>query len=124
MKKTYNKLIRDRIPEIIEKTGENTPEKAGENTPGKAGHESKVRILDDGEYVTYLSKKLQEEVDEFQDAHAFEELADILEVVLALAAVQGKTPEDLETMRAKKREKRGGFDKKLLLEWVMEKDVE
>ena len=116
MKKTYNKLIRDRIPEIIEK--------AGGNTPGKAGHESKVRILDDDEYVTYLSKKLQEEVDEFQDAHAFEELADILEVVLALAAAQGKTPEDLEALRAEKREKRGGFDKKLFLEWVMEKGVE
>ena len=50
MKKTYNKLIRDRIPEIIE----------------KAGHESKVRVLDDDEYFTSLCKKLQEEVDEFQ----------------------------------------------------------
>lgn len=108
MKKTYNKLIRDRIPEIIK----------------KAGHESKIRILDDVEYGIYLSKKLQEEVDEFQEEHALEELADIMEVVLALAAAQGKTPEDLEALRVDKREKRGGFDKKLFLEWVNEKDVE
>jgi len=116
MEITYNKLIRDRIPEIIEK--------AGENTPVKAGHESKVRVLDDVEYVTYLSKKLQEEVDEFQEAHSLEELADILEVVHALAAAQGKTPEDLEVLRVDKRERRGGFEKRLLLEWVLERDVE
>ncbi len=50
MKKLYNKLIRDRIPEII----------------ANVGHESKVRILHDDEYFTSLCKKLQEEVDEFQ----------------------------------------------------------
>ena len=73
-----------------------------------------------------MTPGIQEEVDEFQGANAFEELADILEVVLALAAAQGKTPEDLEVLRAEKREKRGGFDKKLFLEWVLEqeKDVE
>ncbi|NQT61150.1 MAG: nucleoside triphosphate pyrophosphohydrolase [Bacteroidetes bacterium] len=124
MKKTYNKLIRDRIPEIIEKAGENTPVKAGENTPVKAGHESRVRVLDDDEYLTYLSKKLQEEVDEFQEAPSLEELSDILEVVLALAAVQGKTPDDLEALRVEKRERRGSFEKRLLLEWVLERGVE
>jgi len=108
MKKTYNKLIRDRIPVIIE----------------KAVHGSKVRVLDDDEYFTSLCKKLQEEVDEFQESKALEELADILEVVLALAAVEGKIPEDLEALRLKKREKRGGFEERLFLEWVDEKDVE
>jgi len=106
MKKLYNKLIRDRIPEII----------------AKDRHESKVRVLDDDEYVHYLSKKLQEEVDEFQESRSLEELADILEVVLALAAVEGKTPEDLEVLRLQKREKRGGFEKRVFLEWVVERD--
>jgi len=104
MKKTYNKLIRDRIPEIIE----------------KAGHESKVRVLDVDEYFTFLCKKLQEEVDEFQESKSLEELADILEVVYALATVEGKTPEDLEALRLQKREKRGGFEKRVFLEWVLE----
>jgi predicted house-cleaning noncanonical NTP pyrophosphatase (MazG superfamily) len=108
MKKTYNKLIRDRIPEII----------------AQAGHDSKVRILHDDEYFTSLCKKLQEEVYEFQESKALEELADIMEVVLALAAVEGKSPEDLEALRLQKREKRGGFEKRLFLEWVDEKDVE
>jgi predicted house-cleaning noncanonical NTP pyrophosphatase (MazG superfamily) len=108
MKKTYNKLIRDRISEIIE----------------NAGHKSKIRILDDDEYVTYLSKKLQEEVDEFQESMSLEELADIMEVVFALAAAQGKTPEDMEALRVDKREKRGGFEKRFFLEWVDKKDVE
>jgi predicted house-cleaning noncanonical NTP pyrophosphatase (MazG superfamily) len=84
----------------------------------KDGHKSNVRILDDVESVTDLSKKLQEEVDEFQEAHSLEELADILEVVYGLAAVQGKTPEELEALRLQEREKRGGFEEKLLLEWV------
>jgi len=88
------------------KDGDNTPMKDGDNTPMKDGHESNVRVLDD-EYVTYLSKKLQEEVDEFQEAHALEELADILEVVLAVTAGQGKSPEELEALRIAKKEKRG-----------------
>ncbi len=108
MKKIYNKLIRDRIPEIIH----------------KAGHESKIRVLDDVEYGIYLRKKLQEEVDEFQESQSLEELADILEVLYALAAAQGKTPEDLEALRADKRERRGGFEKRLFLEWVLEKKCE
>ena len=107
MKKTYNKLIRDRIPEIIV----------------KAGHESKVRILHDDEYFTSLCKKLQEEVDEFQESRALEELADIMEVVLALAAVEGKTPEDLEVLRLQKREKRGGFEEGVFLEEVVSEDT-
>jgi predicted house-cleaning noncanonical NTP pyrophosphatase (MazG superfamily) len=90
----------------------------------KAGPESNVRILNDEEYVTYLSKKLQEEADEFQEAHALEELADILEVVYGLVAVQGKTPEELEALRTDKRDKWGGFRKRLMLEWVLERDVE
>jgi predicted house-cleaning noncanonical NTP pyrophosphatase (MazG superfamily) len=103
MKKTYNKLVRDRIPENIK----------------MAGHESKIRVLDDDEYGLYLRKKLQEEVDEFQDSKSLEELAYILEVVYALAAVQGKSPEDLEALRADKRGKRGGFEKRLLLEFLI-----
>ena len=108
MKKIYNKLVRDKIPEII----------------AKAGHESKVRILHDDEYFTSLCKKLQEEVDEFQESQSLEELADILEVLYALTAAQGKTPEDLEALRADKCEKRGGFEKRLFLEWVLEKKCE
>lgn len=95
----YNKLIRDKIPEIIE----------------DAGKEYEVRKLDDEEYHQKLKEKLQEEVDEYLETNDFEELADILEVLHALANSYCKDISDLENLSLEKANERGAFDKQLLL---------
>jgi predicted house-cleaning noncanonical NTP pyrophosphatase (MazG superfamily) len=95
----YNKLVRDHIPRIIEETG------------GKA----EIRILTDEEYRIFLEKKLDEEVGEYHREQNAEELADILEVVYALAASIGCTKEELNDVYRKKHEARGGFEKRILL---------
>jgi predicted house-cleaning noncanonical NTP pyrophosphatase (MazG superfamily) len=95
----YNKLIRDRIPEIIE----------------EAGKEYKIRELNDEEYLAKLKEKLQEEVDEYLESNEIEELADILEVIRALAAAHDTNMKNIEQIRTKKANKRGAFEKRLLL---------
>lgn len=95
----YNKLIRDKIPEIIEGKG------------GKAD----IRVLSDEEYPIYLEAKLDEEVGEYHRDHTAEELADILEVVYALADSIGCSKEELLEIYQRKHDARGGFEKKLLL---------
>ncbi len=95
----YNKLVRDRIPEIIERNG------------GKAD----IRILSEEEYREYLEKKLDEEVGEYHKDKTVEELADILEVVYALAATMGCSVEQLMEIYQKKHDTRGGFEKRYLL---------
>ena len=95
----YNKLIRDKIPEIIEGKG------------GKAD----IRVLSDEEYPIYLEAKLDEEVGEYHRDHTAEELADILEVVYALAESIGCSKEELLEIYQRKHDARGGFEKKLLL---------
>ena len=95
----YNKLVRDRIPELIEANGERPV----------------VRILDDGEYQLCLRKKLDEEVAEFHQDRNLEELADILEVVYALADSLGASRQELMTVYEDKNQKRGGFSKRLFL---------
>jgi predicted house-cleaning noncanonical NTP pyrophosphatase (MazG superfamily) len=98
--KTYDKLVRDRIPEIIEARG------------GKAS----FRACADGEeYLVRLIAKLREEVDEFDRDRNAEELADILEVVKALCERLGIDPRDVEALRAEKAEERGAFAKRLIL---------
>lgn len=96
----YNKLVRDRIPEIIEK---------------REGHPPKTRILNEDEYPTALRAKLDEEVAEYQTNPSSEELADILEVICALAVSHGLSDTDFEKIRAEKAEKRGGFSKRIFL---------
>ncbi len=95
----YNKLVRDRIPEIIR----------------AKGGECKTRMLSDAEYADALDKKLGEELTEYLASHDPEELADLLEVIYACAALQSLSPADLEQIRADKAEKRGGFGDKILL---------
>ena len=95
----YNKLIRDRIPEII----------------ASKGGSAEIRILSAEEYPVYLEAKLDEEVGEFHRDHTAEELADILEVVYALAAEMGVSREELLDIYQKKHDARGGFEKHLLL---------
>ena len=89
----YNKLVRDRIPEIIRTHGE---------TPV-------VRILEQEEYTACLEVKLDEEVTEYHRDKNAEELADILEVVYALAENLGCSRQELEKIYDRKHESRGGF---------------
>ncbi|MGG2972073.1 nucleoside triphosphate pyrophosphohydrolase [Geobacillus stearothermophilus] len=99
----YNKLVRDRIPTIIE----------------QAGKTFTTRILDDEEYRKELQKKAFEELEEYVQAEtdeaALEELADVLEIIHALAECHGASIEQVEQIRAKKAEKRGGFREKIFL---------
>lgn len=95
----YNKLVRDKIPEIIEQNG------------GKA----EIRVLSDEEYRAYLEAKLDEEAGEYHREKNAEELADILEVVYALAASIGCSKEELLELYQKKHDARGGFEKRILL---------
>lgn len=95
----YNKLVRDKIPEIIQENG------------GRA----EIRVLSDEEYRRYLEMKLDEEVGEYHLEKNIEELADILEVLYALASSVGSSREELETVYNKKHEARGGFEKRILL---------
>lgn len=94
----YNKLVRDRIPEIIENSGKKFT----------------TKILDDDQYELELKKKLLEEMEEYQNAsndnEALEELADLLELMHALAKVHGASMEEVEKIRQDKASKRGGFE--------------
>ena len=99
MIKVYNKLVRDRIPEIIEASGKHC----------------KTAILSNEEYLKMLDAKLDEELAEYHKDQNIEELADLLEVIRAAAIARGYTLEELEAVRAKKAEKRGGFEKKIFL---------
>jgi predicted house-cleaning noncanonical NTP pyrophosphatase (MazG superfamily) len=98
----YNKLVRDRIPEIIESSGRTCT----------------TEILSDDNYTRMLEEKLDEELAEYHQDQNIEELADLLEVIRALAVAQGCSLEKLERIRAEKAEKRGGFEKKILLKEV------
>ncbi|WP_286228512.1 nucleoside triphosphate pyrophosphohydrolase [Neobacillus mesonae] len=99
----HNKLVRDRIPEIIEATGK----------------KFSTKILNDDEYIKELKTKSFEELNEYMntdnDQDAVEELADLLEIIHALAECHGATFEDLEKVRQQKAEKRGGFKEKIFL---------
>ena len=95
----HNKAIRDKIPEIIQKDG----------------YSCNVKTLSDGEFLEHLEKKISEEVTEYQNEKNPEELADILEVIYRVAQLRGVSKEELEKVRIKKSEERGGFEKNLFL---------
>lgn len=95
----YNKLVRDKIPALIRAQGE---------TPHS-------RVLEPGEYTRLLEAKLDEETAEFHADHNAEELADILEVVFALAENMGVTCEQLMQTYRQKHEARGGFRERIFL---------
>ena len=105
MTKVYNKLVRDRIPEIIEADGKICM----------------TEILSDDRYLQMLDAKLNEELAEYQESKSLEELADLLEVMQAVAKARGWTWEQLEQIRMEKAARRGGFEKKILLREVREK---
>ena len=95
----YNKLVRDRIPELMEAQGE----------------KPKIRILDQEEYRCHLEQKLDEEVGEYHRDKTVEELADILEVVCALAEAAGYSEQELLAAYRKKHDARGGFENRIFL---------
>ena len=92
----YNKAIRDKIPKIIEDSG---------NT-------CNVKTLDDDQFLAEMEKKLVEELHEYQESKDVEELADILEVIYRISELKGV---NLDKTRQEKVEKRGGFEKNLFL---------
>lgn len=105
MAKIYNKLVRDRIPEIIESDG----------------RKCTTEILSDDRWLQMLDAKLDEELSEYQESKALEELADLLEVMRAVVKARGWSWEQLEQARQEKAARRGGFEKKILLKEVREK---
>lgn len=101
----YNKLVRDNIPDIIRKNGE----------------EPIIQILDDEKYKIELEKKLLEECNEVLNSNGndrIEELSDLLEVMISLANLENKNLDDIEKVRIDKKNKRGGFTKKIYLKGV------
>ena len=102
--KQYHKLVRDRIPDIIEASGKSCV----------------TEVLSDEDYLKMVDAKLDEELAEYHQDQNLEELADLTEVIRAAALAQGYTLEELERVRAEKAAKRGGFTKKLLLKEVRE----
>lgn len=100
----YNKLIRDRIPEIIQSSGKTCV----------------TEILSDEDYIRMVDAKLDEELAEYHKDQNIEELADLVEVIYAAAKARGYSLAQLETVRAEKASARGAFEKKLLLKEVIE----
>ncbi|WP_453989989.1 pyrophosphohydrolase domain-containing protein [Bacillus nitroreducens] len=99
----HNKLVRDKIPEIIESTGKKFI----------------TKVLSNEEYFEQLRKKSYEELEEYMNAsnneNALEELADLLEIIHALAAAHGSSIEEVEEIRERKAQERGGFQEKIFL---------
>ena len=100
----YDKLIRDKIPEIIEQSGKKCI----------------IEVMDNDTYIEYLDQKLNEELAEYQQDKSIEELADLLEVMYAVVVARGYSVAELERIRLEKSEKRGAFEKRLLLKSVSE----
>jgi predicted house-cleaning noncanonical NTP pyrophosphatase (MazG superfamily)/8-oxo-dGTP pyrophosphatase MutT (NUDIX family) len=102
------KLVRDRIPEIIE----------------RSGRSARTRVAGDAEYAALLRAKLYEEAGEYAAGPEPEELADLLEVVRALGRVHGLEPVQLEELRAAKARRRGGFTARLVLRLPEDPDLQ
>ena len=94
----HNKLVRDRIPEIIERTGS----------------KCECEILSDEDYMICLDEKLAEELAEYQADKSLEELADLLEVLMAVAEARASFAE-VDAIRRAKKAARGGFEKRIFL---------
>lgn len=100
----YNKLVRDRIPEIIEADGRSCV----------------TEVLPQDAYLRELDAKLNEELAEYQQSKSLEELADLLEVMGAVVKARGYTWDDLTRVRKEKRAARGAFDQRIFLKEIIE----
>ncbi|MBM7839086.1 putative house-cleaning noncanonical NTP pyrophosphatase (MazG superfamily) [Alkalihalobacillus xiaoxiensis] len=102
----YNKLVRDKVPEVIQKNGKSYSS----------------RTLSQHEYEEQIRLKLQEEIAEYLAAdtagQALEELADVLEVIHSLVGIHNSSFHEVETIRKQKSAERGGFKKRVFLEKV------
>ena len=100
----HNKLVRDRIPEIIKASGKTCI----------------TEVLPNDAYIQALDAKLSEELTEYQQSKSLEELADLLEVMGAVVKARGYTWDDLTRVRKEKRARRGAFDQRIFLKEVIE----
>lgn len=105
MRYIYNKLVRDKIPS---------------NINGCVNKNATYRILSDEEYIIELNKKLLEESNEFIYENDIEELADLMEVIEAIMKVKNITWDEVRQKQVEKKDKKGGFEKKIYLESVDE----
>ena len=102
---TYNKLVRDKIPEDID---------------SEQGRKCKYRILEDKEYLKELNRKVLEEANEFIEENSIEELGDLMEVINAIMKLKGYNMEEVKKVMKAKEEKKGAFKNKIFLEYVDE----
>ena len=102
-KKIFNKLVRDKLPEVIENNGD----------------KPFIKILNNEENLKQLNIKLTEEVNEYLTDNNVEELADIVEVIYGLLKAKNVSIEEFEKIRLNKKEKRGGFENKVFLEYTL-----
>ena len=102
---TYNKLVRDKIPEDID---------------SEQGRKCKYRILDDKEYLKELNRKILEEANEFIEENSIEELGDLMEVINAIMILKGYNMKEVEKVMKTKEERKGAFNNKIFLEYVDE----
>lgn len=104
-RRSYNKLVRDKVPDAIV----------------DGGDEAVTTVLEDQEAIYLaLDEKLDEEVCDYQVTKEMSELADVLEVIHAIVETRGISFDELDQMRLQKREKRGGFSKKIMLNEIIE----
>ena len=101
----YNKLVRDKIPEEIDR---------------QIGRKCKYRILNDEEYLKELNRKVLEEANEFIEENSIEELGDLMEVINAIMKLKGYSMEDVNEVMKIKEKKKGAFNNKIFLEYVDE----
>ena len=99
-----SKVVRDRIPEII----------------NQAGKKPVIEVVSNEMAIRGLEEKLYEELEEYMADHSLEEMADLLEVMHGILYLKGIPWDDLEAIRVKKREERGGFEQRILLKEILE----
>ncbi|TNP14082.1 phosphoribosyl-ATP pyrophosphohydrolase [Bacillus tropicus] len=107
VEKVYNKLVRDKIPDII----------------NRANKESITYVATEEEAKKMLLRKLVEELEEFKETPIEEELADILEVIDGIVKAFNLDMDKVKSIKVSKKEKRGGFEKRIVLEKVIEREV-
>ncbi len=106
MKKIYNKLVRDKIPQIIRDNNQTCF----------------TKTLSGDSYLKMLDQKLMEECKEYIEDNDIEELADLTEVILAILKARGVSYDELEKIRRSKLERNGGFRERIFLESVTDNE--